>query len=147
DQIRSLGAYTSADVFGLTTTSKDDMGIGQQWEKIAPVIDYISPMVYPSHYSNGMYGIRHPDLSPYAVVSKASKDAISKNKALSAQVETSGSEPARIRPWLQAFTATWVKPHKRYGKKEIDEQIKAAKEHGIDEYMLWNPHCRYENFR
>jgi len=117
------------------------MGIGQSWDKITTVVDYISPMVYPSHYSKGIYGIKHPDLNPYQVVKKATKDALMKNKAVK------GTTPATIRPWYQAFTATWVNPHKRYGKKQIQEQIQAAKEQGVTEYLLWNPNCKYEMIR
>lgn len=126
----------SADVFGLTTTATDDMGIGQQWEFIANNADIISPMIYPSHYAKGSYGIRHPDLDPFTIVQKAVKDALDRNKAL--------DHPAAVRPWLQCFTAKWVKPHLKYGKKEIEAQIKAARSQGVEEYLLWDPTCRYK---
>lgn len=130
----------SADVFGLTTSSKDDMGIGQKWESIAPVVDVISPMIYPSHYSKGMYNIQNPDLKPYSVIAKALEDA----KAGNAAIQTNGSgQPARIRPWLQDFTATWVKPHQTYSSKQVREQIQAGLDQGIDEFLLWNPSGRY----
>lgn len=129
----------SADVFGLTTSAKDDMGIGQKWELLAPVIDVISPMVYPSHYSKGMYGVASPDLKPYSIISKAMSDASARNTS----IKNGGSTPARIRPWLQDFTATWVKPHQTYSSKQVQEQIRAAAEQGIDEFLLWNPSGKY----
>ena len=138
DQLHPLGAALSADVFGLTTSTQDDMGIGQSWVKIAAVVDYISPMVYPSHYSRGIYGIQNPDLSPSAIVKRAIKDGLAKNKTIR------HSKPAQIRPWYQAFTATWVKPHQRYGQTQIREQIVAAKQQGVESYLLWNPNCKYE---
>jgi hypothetical protein len=137
-QLEPYGVYVSADVFGLTTSVKDDMGIGQDWNLISQEVDYISPMVYPSHYSQGMYGISNPDLEPYLVVNKAMKDAVMKNQVLKETKET-----AVIRPWLQAFTASWVHPHLRYTDAQIKVQIKAAKEQGVDEYLLWNPLCKY----
>ena len=57
--IHKTGAKVSADVFGLVTSSKDDMGIGQSWNDIASSVDVISPMTYPSHYSTGIYGVKH----------------------------------------------------------------------------------------
>jgi hypothetical protein len=132
-------AYLSADVFGLTTSSDNDMGIGQDWSRISKQIDYISPMLYPSHYSSGVYGIKNPDLQPYAVIRKAIIDANGKNQLLA----KSDSHIAEIRPWYQDFTATWVKPHKKYGTIDVKEQIKAAKEQGVEQFLLWNSSSTY----
>ncbi|MBP1967778.1 putative glycoside hydrolase [Paenibacillus aceris] len=132
-------AYLSADVFGLTTSSDNDMGIGQDWSMISKQVHYISPMLYPSHYSNGMYGVKYPDLQPYAIIHKAISDANGKNNTL-----LQGSVPvAEIRPWYQDFTATWVKPHKTYGNVDVKEQIKAAKEQGVEQFLLWNSNSIY----
>jgi hypothetical protein len=138
-RIHRKGAIVSADVFGLTTSVDDGMQIGQRWTKISPTVDVISPMIYPSHYSQGMFGVAHPDLAPYAIIQRSIRDALKKNKSL----QVKGLKPASIRPWLQDFTASWVEPHQRYGKTEVLEQIRAARELGIREYLLWNPSCRY----
>ncbi|MFD0695466.1 putative glycoside hydrolase [Paenibacillus sp. GCM10027628] len=132
-------AYLSADVFGLTTSSDNDMGIGQDWSMISKQVHYISPMLYPSHYSSGVYGVKSPDLQPYSIISKAISDALTKNE----QLKRTSSEIAEIRPWYQDFTATWVKPHKTYGKEDVNEQIKAAKERGVDQFLLWNSSSIY----
>lgn len=132
-------AYLSADVFGLTTSSDNDMGIGQDWSMISKQVHYISPMLYPSHYSSGVYGIKNPDLQPYAVIRKAISDANGKNQLL----VKSDSRNAEIRPWYQDFTATWVKPHKKYGTIDVKEQIKAAKEQGVEQFLLWNSSSTY----
>lgn len=132
-------AYLSADVFGLTTSSNNDMGIGQDWSMISKQVNFISPMLYPSHYTNGMYGVRYPDLQPYAIIHKAISDAKGKNSLL-----LQASAPtAEIRPWYQDFTATWVKPHKTYGIMDVKEQIKAAKEQGVEQFLLWNSNSIY----
>ncbi|QMV42280.1 putative glycoside hydrolase [Cohnella cholangitidis] len=113
------GAKVSADVFGMVGSSDDDMGIGQSWDSIAREVDVISPMIYPSHYSEGMWGIEHPDLSPGPIVTKALKDALKHNRRLNQK----GIATAKVRPWLQGFTAGWVHPHQRYGENQIREQI------------------------
>lgn len=134
-----IQVYLSADVFGLTTSSDNDMGIGQDWSMISKQVHYISPMLYPSHYSSGVYGIKNPDLQPYAVIRKAISDANGKNQLL----KQADSHIAEIRPWYQDFTATWVKPHKKYGTMDVKEQIKAAKEQGVEQFLLWNSSSTY----
>ncbi|RAV17300.1 putative glycoside hydrolase [Paenibacillus contaminans] len=137
--LKGTDVFVSADVFGLTTSSSTDMGIGQEWSKIAKHVDVISPMIYPSHYGKGVYGIANPDQEPYLTVRQAVSDALAKNDEV---FRLNGKSPA-IRPWFQAFTATWLPSHQRYGAAAIKEQILAAKELGLEQFMLWNPACKY----
>ncbi|MDK2920385.1 MAG: hypothetical protein PWQ37_3118 [Candidatus Petromonas sp.] len=130
-ELSPLNVYISADIYGQVGSVADDMGIGQYWEAVSNIVDYVSPMMYPSHYGNGVYGLPVPDAYPYETIDRGVKDAISRNK----NIET----PAIIRPWLQDFTATWVKGHIRYGDKEVRAQIKALEDNGINEYLIWNP--------
>ncbi len=134
-EINSRGVYVALDVFGWTATAVDDTGIGQHWEGMSNVCDYICPMDYPSHYGYNNFGFKVPDAEPYGTVLASLKDSIKRN----ANIGT----PANIRPWLQAFTATWVKGHIPYNKKEIQDQIRACKELGINEYMFWNSSNKY----
>jgi hypothetical protein len=118
-------AYFSADIFGFVTIAVDDMGIGQDLEDLAACVDFISPMVYPSHYFNaGIYGFQLPEAHPYEVVSKAMDQAIQRTTGLR----------SKIRPWLQDFS---LRVH--YGSAEVQGQIQAVFEHDIDTFMLWNP--------
>lgn len=124
----------SADVFGLVTSSTDDMGIGQTWEKMAPHIDFISPMNYPSHYSAQSYGLQEPNDEPYALIKAAMEDALERNQSL----EIGEEQVATIRPWLQDFN------YKRtYTKDDVLAQIKALNDLGINEYLIWNPSSKY----
>jgi hypothetical protein len=136
-QLGPLKVYVAADVFGLVCTTADDMDIGQYWEAVSNAVDYICPMMYPSHYGNGVYGLRVPDLEPYAVLHRGLQDAQRRNRNL--------ATPAELRPWLQAFTATWLKEHRRYGVAEVRAQIKALTDRGLDSYLIWNSSNRYES--
>ncbi|ALS25710.1 GTP-binding protein [Paenibacillus sp. 32O-W] len=138
--IHRAGGRLSADVFGLVTTSEHDMGIGQTWRNIASSVDVISPMVYPSHYSEGIYGVRYPDLEPYTIISRAMRDASLRNQALRRE----GIQGADIRPWLQSFTATWLPQHQHYDFRQLREQIRALKDQGIEQFLLWSPNCKYD---
>ncbi|REE83826.1 hypothetical protein A8990_1163 [Paenibacillus taihuensis] len=140
--VHTAGARVSADVFGLVTSSTNDMGIGQSWRAISSVVDVISPMTYPSHYSTGMYGVKQPDLSPYAIIRHAMMDANHRNSL----IRSTGADrtPAVIRPWLQSFTAKWVHPHQQYGAEQVNKQIQAARDQGVHEFLLWSSNCKYD---
>lgn len=120
-------AIVSADTFGLAGTALDDLGIGQKIEALDGTCDYLSPMVYPSHYAKGSYGLGNPNAHPYETVKRSLQDH---------QERVSQS---RLRPWLQAFTLG-APP---YGGGELAAQIRALRELGIEEFLLWNPSSRY----
>jgi len=125
----------SVDVFGLTTL-RDDVGIGQNFKQLIDRVDYISPMVYPSHYWKGAYGYKNPNNAPYDIIKLSLRDAIRKS------VDQSQGEAVikeKIRPWLQDFTLGYPS----YGAAEVRAQIKAANDLGIKEWLLWNPSVRY----
>uniref|UniRef100_A0A7C4GFS4 DUF4015 domain-containing protein n=1 Tax=Fervidobacterium thailandense TaxID=1008305 RepID=A0A7C4GFS4_9BACT len=134
-ELEQYGVPLAIDVFGLSSTAIDDVGIGQHWEALSSIADIICPMVYPSHYANGVFGLPVPDAYPYETVYNSVLDGIKRNLQL--------PSPARIRPWIQSFTATWVKGHIVYDEKAIKKQIKALKDLGINEYMLWNASNKY----
>ncbi|MCY4400761.1 MAG: putative glycoside hydrolase [Gemmatimonadetes bacterium] len=129
--LSEFGAKVTADVFGVTTSTTRDVGIGQVWETFIDVVDVALPMIYPSHYREGNFGIDEPNAHPYEVVRQALEDALSR----SAELEGAGT----TRPWLQDFT---LGPP-RYEAPEVRAQIQAAYDVGIDEWVLWNPSSRY----
>ena len=136
EQLKDYNVHLAADVFGVIATSWGDSdGIGQTWEKIAPEVEYNCPMIYPSHYGPGYFGFSVPDANPVGTIKMALTDAIERNAPL--------ENPGIIRPWLQGFSAPWVKGHITYGAREIRQQIDTALELGIDEYLIWNASNRY----
>lgn len=122
----------SADIFGLTTSVPDDQGIGQQFEKIISNVDIVCPMVYPSHYAHGTYGLKNPNQQPYETVFKGVSDA-------KKRLDEAGNISTVLRPWLQDFNLGH-----NYGRNEIQAQIKAVQDAGIKEWIFWNPSCRYD---
>ncbi len=140
DQLKAEGLFVSADVFGTIIDSEvDAQSVGQIYTELAKHLDTISPMVYPSHYSDHSYGIEHPDLNPYETI-RAAMDA--SRQALS-QAARNGEHVAEVRPWLQDFTATWLTYHRSYGADEIRQQIQAVYDSGYDEWLLWDASCKY----
>ncbi len=131
DELSDLDVVLSADVFGVTTTFRHDVGIGQVWEDVVDVVDAVLPMVYPSHYWKGSYGFDEPNAYPYEVVSRALKDAVDRSR----EVPGAGD----LIPWLQDFTLG----SPRYGPAEVRAQIQAAHDLGVESWILWNASSRY----
>ena len=131
EQLSDLDVHVTADVFGVTTSATRDVGIGQVWESFIDVVDVALPMVYPSHYWKGSFGIDTPNAYPYEIVRTALEHGLRR----SAEVPEAGA----TRPWLQDFTLG--KPP--YGAPEVRAQIQATYDVGIEEWILWNPGSRY----
>ncbi len=136
-RIDKYGLRTTADIFGLVTTVKGALEVGQAWEPLTKSVDVLLPMVYPSHYPRGSFGIPRPNADPYKVIHIAKSRARERNAAVGI---TSGQ---RVRPWLQAFTLG--KP--RYGPAEIEQQKRAVYDSGYEGWVLWHPGSQYDLFR
>lgn len=131
---RKLGAgrlVTSADLFGMTTTVTDDLGIGQVLDYALPYVDYVYPMVYPSHYPPTWNGFKNPAAKPYEVIKISMQGAIDRAKALSLN-------PQKLRPWLQDFDLGAT-----YTADMIRTQIQATYDLGLSGWLLWDAKNRY----
>lgn len=137
-ELKPYKVHVAADVFGIVTNSWDDTpdDIGQTWRKVANQVEYICPMIYPSHYGPGFYGYDVPDREPYGVSRLAVMEAIERNAAQ--------KDPAIIRPWFQGFSAPWVKGYMEYDAKAISDQMVAASELGVEEYIIWSGSNNYD---
>ena len=141
-ELRKEGLFVSADVFGAVIGGGQDAEtVGQEYSAMAEELDYISPMIYPSHYADGNFGIDHPDTRPYDTI-RAAMDASTED--LNA-VWSAGGSTAAVRPWLQAFTASYLDHYIDYGPEEIRQQIQAVYDSGYEEWLLWNASVRYDS--
>src|SRR3989338_7821298 len=154
-ELKPIGVILSADLFGMTTTNTDDLNIGQVLEKAEPYFDYISPMVYPSHYPPTFMGFDNPNKYPYEVVKYSMDEAVKRLIATTTLVVFSGAEPIstttkpflypkkatnplKLRPWLQDFDYGG-----NYDIAEVRAQMKAVYDAGLTSWMLWAPSNRY----
>ena len=131
-----LGVRSTADIFGLVTTVNGPLEIGQEWEKVAPVTDVLLPMVYPSHYPRGAFGVARPNAEPYRIVFTAIDKARQRNAKLGI------TKPEHVRPWLQAFSIG----QPPYGAAEVEAQMQAVYDAGYDGWVLWHPGSNYDVF-
>ena len=131
-QIGPLGAFVAADIFGYTAFNENDTDIGQRVEELAPHVDFLSPMVYPSGYHLGIPGYRNPVQNPYQVVHESVR--LIKKRA--------NGNLVQVRPWLQDFR-DYAFDRRIFGVPEIRAQIKGSDEGGGNGWMLWNPRNDY----
>jgi hypothetical protein len=122
NRLHPLGARVSVDVFGLSATR--DLGIGQKPGRLARYVDAVYPMVYPSHFYSGEYGLDDPNADPGDTVDQALADF---------QQQLRGKR-ALLVPWLQDFSLG-----RTYTLADVRAQIDAARGRGAAGFMLWNP--------
>ncbi len=130
-ELRSESIPISADLFGMTTTNTDDLGIGQVLENALMHFDYVSPMVYPSHYPPTFNGWANPNKVPYEIVNFSMIKAATRASLAS-------TSPYKLRPWLQDFDYGGD-----YGEAEVRAQIQAVYDAGLTSWMLWDPGVKY----
>jgi len=128
EETKNYNIKISADVFGWVFITENDQGIGQLIEEMAPQLDYIYPMVYPSHYNIHFLGFEDSEAHPYEVV----------KYTLEKGIKRIGNTNCKIIPFLQAFSLDL-----KYTDKEILAQIKAAEDLGIEGFLFWNAANKY----
>ena len=131
NQMRDIGVPTSADIFGMTTTNTDDLGIGQILEKTAPYFDYVCPMIYPSSYPTGFRGFKNPATVPYKIIKLSLDSAVRRLAADNLPI-------TKIRPWLQDFNLGAT-----YTPSMVRSEIKAVNDSGLDSWMAWDSSNQY----
>jgi hypothetical protein len=122
-QMKPVDVLTSADIFGLTTMVDNDMNIGQRIEDVADYVDFVCPMIYPSHYPKMHLGLKNPADHPYRIIYDASLRGMKRLEG----------KRAKMRPWLQDFKLGAV-----YDKQMILDQIQAARDAGVSGFAMWN---------
>ena len=154
EHFKDRDVVLSADLFGMTATAENDMDIGQQLERALPYFDYISPMVYPSHYPDHSLGYTDPASHPYGIVYKAMERATQRAVATTTRIQhldatrigtstpaiytKESYDPEKIRPWLQDFSL-----RVQYSPQMVRDQIRATYDAGLDSWMLWDARNTY----
>ena len=146
----STTPYTSADLFGMTTTNFDDLSIGQVQDRAAPYFDFIAPMVYPSHYPKTFLGLGNPNDYPYKIVHYAMSAGVKRmlssttpmqgflHERIGTSTPAAYSKPVftgdRLRTWIQDFDYGGD-----YDAADVRAQIQASYDAGVDSWMIWAP--------
>jgi len=138
EALQPLGVKLSADVFGYAPWTPSDLGIGQHVESVAPYLDVLSPMSYPSTFADGLLGespvYRNAIAYPYDVVFKTTERAIERARVANPEIV--------VRPWIQDFQ-DYAFDERIYTPGEIRAQMDAARDAGGRGWLLWDPAVRY----
>ncbi len=132
ERLIPYNVFLAADVFGYVSWNTNDTYIGQKLENLATVLDYMSPMLYPSGFQFGIPGYPDPVHHPSEIVYFSLEKAKQRTKL----------PGIRFRPWLQAFR-DYAFDRTPFKGEQIRAQIDAAESLGSDGWMLWNPHNVY----
>jgi hypothetical protein len=135
-RLHPLGVLVTADIFGLVTTVRGPLEVGQWWEKISPYVDVVLPMVYPSHYPRGSFGIARPNAEPYEILKNALQPTRTRDAALGIK------RAEHVRPWVQAFSLG----QPPYTAEHVAAQIRAIYDVGYKGWILWSPGSLYDAF-
>jgi len=114
--LKPYKTFLGASVFGVAATRPTE--VAQDIPMMAEHLDYVSAMVYPSHWAPGEYGVRDPNAQPYDIVLRSLQDF---------QKDVRGTG-ARVVPWLQDFSLGVD-----YGPAQVGAEIQATHDAGIDE--------------
>lgn len=131
-ELTPYNVFISADIFGYVSWHDADIEIGQRVDALAPYVDYLCPMLYPSGFNAGIPGYRNPVAANYEIVKHSLDKALEKSK----------NSPKAYRPWLQAFR-DYAFDRRIYGEQEIRDQIRASEDFGSNGWILWNPRNVY----
>lgn len=133
ERLIPTGTKLSADIFGYTVMVQDDLGIGQNLDQLAPHVDYLSPMVYPSHWPNGSMALDgHPNDFPYETI----------QISMGLAVDQLNGHALKFRPWLQDFNMPGMR---EYGDAEVRAQIDAVNDLGLSGWLIWDPNNWYHD--
>jgi hypothetical protein len=130
EELSSEPAWISIDMFGFVMERHDGMSIGQRLEDAVDHLDYISPMMYPSHYPSGHLNVANPAAHPALVIENGMKKGIPYFEGTR----------AAVRPWIQAFHLGAT-----YDATKIRAQIDMVEKYSDGGWLLWNAANRYSS--
>ncbi|MFB6226017.1 MAG: putative glycoside hydrolase [Candidatus Paceibacteria bacterium] len=122
-EMRYEPVWTSLDFFGMTMESKEGLSIGQNLKHAVDEVDYISPMMYPSHYPKGHIGFENPAEHPGKIL----ENGLRQGK------KYFEDSRAQVRPWIQAFGLNYD-----YDREKMQAQIKTVEKYTDAGWLLWN---------
>lgn len=134
-ELRPLGVFISADVFGLTAATEDDQYTGQHLRDLGPYVDYLAPMVYPDVWVDASFLLSNGlKISNCTVAVRCPYDVIANSYKRAAEKTT-----AKVRLWLQAYSGRGG-----FGVNEYRIQKKAAEDAGSVGWMFWSGTGTYD---
>jgi hypothetical protein len=130
ERLAPYGVQHGASVYGVSADRPWE--VSQDIPGMAEHLDYVAPMIYPSHWGPGEYGVDNPLMQPGDMV----------RATLGIWLEVTEGTRARVKPWLEDsnYPVSLGYPDRA---QYVREQIEATYELGLREWLLWDSSVRY----
>jgi hypothetical protein len=130
----NIQAPIGIDIYGANGWYRSGARTGQDVELMAPYVDVICPMFYPSHFEQNFLDYKPAAERPYRIYYFGSyrNAVIARNQII-------------VRPWLQAFYLGVSYDKLYYDKNYVKRQVFGVRDSIHNGYMYWNNSGRYDD--
>jgi hypothetical protein len=127
-------APISIDIYGANGWYRTGARTGQEVELLAPWVDVICPMYYPSHFEQHFLAQSPPELRPWRIYYQGTL-----------RTARIGRGQVIIRPYVQAFFLNVSYDRRYYSPDYVRRQVEGVREAGTGGLTYWNNSGRYED--
>ncbi|MGI5173161.1 hypothetical protein H0R92_06120 [Treponema sp. OMZ 840] len=129
---KNIDAPIAIDIYGANGWYRSGTRTGQDVELMAPYVDVICPMFYPSHFEQDFLAYTPIIERPYRVYFYGTyrNTVIARSQVL-------------VRPWIQAFYLNVSFDRRFYDKDYVLRQVYGVRDAADNGYMYWNNSGRY----
>jgi hypothetical protein len=133
--IRSrIKAPISIDIYGANGWYRTGARTGQEVELLAPWVDIICPMYYPSHFEQDFLAQDPPELRPYRIYFQGTQ-----------RTRRIGRGRIIVRPYVQAFYLNVSYDRQYYNADYVRRQAEGVRDAGGPGFTYWNNSGRYDD--
>ena len=129
---KNIQAPIGIDIYGANGWYRSGTRTGQDVELMAPYVDVICPMFYPSHFEQDFLAYTPIIERPYRIYFYGTyrNTVIARSQVL-------------VRPWIQAFYLNVSFDRRFYDKDYVLRQMYGVRDAAENGYMYWNNAGRY----
>lgn len=129
----NIKAPIGIDIYGANGWYRSGTRTGQDVEMMAPYVDVIGPMFYPSHFENGFMRYEPEADRVYRIYYYGTyrNTVLARNRVV-------------VRPWVQAFYLNVSYDRQYYNKDYVLKEIFGVRDSVDRGYMYWNNAGNYE---
>ncbi|MDR3335085.1 MAG: hypothetical protein LBT13_09425 [Treponema sp.] len=133
--IRSqMDAPISIDIYGANGWYRTGARTGQEVELLAPYVDVICPMYYPSHFEQAFLAQAPAELRPYRIYYQGTQ-----------RTERISRDQIVVRPYVQAFYLNVSYDRKYYNLDYVRREVEGVRDAGSPGLTYWNNSGRYDD--
>ncbi|MDR2053040.1 MAG: hypothetical protein LBP80_06475, partial [Treponema sp.] len=129
-----LTAPISVDIYGANGWYRTGARTGQEVELMAPYVDVICPMYYPSHFEQDFLANSPAELRPYRIYYQGTR-----------RTARIGRGRIIVRPYVQAFYLNVAYDRKYYNSDYVRLEVEGVRNAGTGGLTYWNNSGRYDD--